>query len=79
MRTCYGRGAPLRAAVYAACLSAFVFFGYDQGVLSGLLENEYFQRQFGNPVSHPIFMISSADVDFASATSSCGNHCRLVL
>jgi len=41
----------LRAAVYAACLSAFIFFGYDQGVLSGLLENEYFQRQFGNPVS----------------------------
>ena len=50
MRNCYGRGRPLRAAVYAACLSAFVFFGYDQGVLSGLLENEFFQEQFGRPV-----------------------------
>lgn len=50
MRTCYGRGRPLRFAIYAACLSAFVFFGYDQGVLSGLLENEYFQEQFGSPV-----------------------------
>jgi hypothetical protein len=49
MRNCYGRGAPLRWAVYAACLSAFVFFGYDQGVLSGLLENTYFQEQFGDP------------------------------
>ena len=27
MRSCYGRGAPLRWAVYAACLSAFLFFG----------------------------------------------------
>jgi hypothetical protein len=50
MRTMFGRGAPLRAAVYTACLSAFVFFGYDQGVLSGLLENPYFQEMFGDPV-----------------------------
>jgi MFS family permease len=50
MRNCYGRGKPLRIAIYAACLSAFVFFGYDQGVLSGLLENEYFQEQLGSPV-----------------------------
>lgn len=50
MRTIFGRGKPLRIAIYVACLSAFVFFGYDQGVLSGLLENEYFQEQFGSPV-----------------------------
>jgi len=49
MRSCYGRGAPLRWAVYAACLSAFLFFGYDQGVLSGLLENPSFREQFGDP------------------------------
>lgn len=45
----WGRGGKLRAAVYAACLSAFLFFGYDQGVLSGLLENEYFVEQFQIP------------------------------
>ena len=26
------------------------FYRYDQGVLSGLLENEFFQEQFNNPV-----------------------------
>lgn len=49
MRSCYGRGAPLRAAIYAACLSAFLFFGYDQGVFSGLLENENWLDQFNHP------------------------------
>ncbi|SMR47983.1 unnamed protein product [Zymoseptoria tritici ST99CH_3D1] len=49
MRTCYPRGAPLRAAIYVACLSAFLFFGYDQGVLSGLLANPYFEAQFNYP------------------------------
>ena len=50
MRTCYGRGKPLRAAIYAACLSAFLFFGYDQGVFSGLLQNQDWLDQFGRPV-----------------------------
>lgn len=45
----WGRGGKLRFAVYTACLAAFLFFGYDQGVLSGLLENEYFQEQFQIP------------------------------
>lgn len=49
MRTCYGRGAPLRGAIYVACLSAFLFFGYDQGVFSGLLQNPDFQKQFNDP------------------------------
>ncbi|KXT07092.1 hypothetical protein AC578_2465 [Pseudocercospora eumusae] len=49
MRRCYGRGAPLRAGIYVACLSAFLFFGYDQGVLSGLLQNPYFRAQFDEP------------------------------
>lgn len=30
MRTCYGRGRPLRAAIYTCCLAAFLFFGYAQ-------------------------------------------------
>lgn len=49
----WGRGGKLRTAVYTACLAAFLFFGYDQGVLSGLLENEYFVEQFQIPVGHP--------------------------
>lgn len=49
MRSCYGRGAPLRAAIYACCLSAFLFFGYDQGVFSGLLENADWLDQFNHP------------------------------
>ncbi|KAK4553052.1 hypothetical protein LTR86_009976 [Recurvomyces mirabilis] len=49
MHCIFGRGASLRWAIYAACLSAFLFFGYDQGVLSGLLANPHFQDQFGNP------------------------------
>jgi len=44
------RGAPLRTAIYTACLSAFLFFGYDQGVFSGLLENPHWLNQFKNPV-----------------------------
>lgn len=49
MRSCYGRGAPLRGGIYVACLSAFLFFGYDQGVLSGLLQNDYFRETFNDP------------------------------
>ncbi|KAK4992361.1 hypothetical protein LTR50_001119 [Elasticomyces elasticus] len=49
MRNCYGRGKPLQAAIYAACLSAFLFFGYDQGVFSGILQNEHWLNQFNHP------------------------------
>jgi hypothetical protein len=56
MRKLFGRGRPLRLAIYTACLSAFVFFGYDQGVLSGLLENEYFNEQFGPAVGLEILV-----------------------
>lgn len=46
MRSIFGRGASLRAAIYVACLSAFLFFGYDQGVFGGLLENPEFKARF---------------------------------
>ena len=45
----FGRGGRLRAAVYVTCLAAFLFFGYDQGVFGGLLENPDWQQQFGHP------------------------------
>ncbi|KAK3073470.1 hypothetical protein LTR53_004958 [Teratosphaeriaceae sp. CCFEE 6253] len=49
MRSCYGRGRPLQLAVYAACLSAFLFFGYDQGVFGGILQNQHYLDTFNNP------------------------------
>ncbi|QIW95710.1 hypothetical protein AMS68_001228 [Peltaster fructicola] len=45
----YGRGRPLRTGIYVTCLSAFLFFGYDQGVLGGLLQNPDFLEQFDHP------------------------------
>lgn len=44
----------MQAAIYAACLSAFLFFGYDQGVFGGILQNKYFVDQFKDPDSTTI-------------------------
>ncbi len=49
MRDWYGRGRSLRLAVTTCCLMAFVLFGYDQGVFSGILQNEDWLRQFNHP------------------------------
>jgi sugar porter (SP) family MFS transporter len=49
MRSWYGRGRPLRAAITYCCLCAFLFFGYDQGVFSGILQNKNWLDQFGHP------------------------------
>ncbi|KAF2260664.1 general substrate transporter [Lojkania enalia] len=45
----YGRGFKLRAAITVACQLAFVLFGYDQGVFSGIVGNEDFLNTFGHP------------------------------
>lgn len=45
----FGRGFKLRAAITIACQIAFVFFGYDQGVFSGIIGNEDFMETFGHP------------------------------
>lgn len=45
----YGRGRPLQWAITFACQLAFVLFGYDQGVFSGIVGNEHFRSTFGNP------------------------------
>lgn len=47
----FGRGRSLRIAVAIACQTAFVFFGYDQGVFSGIIGNENWLNQFGHPDS----------------------------
>ena len=49
MRSMFGRGRPLQVAIYACCLSAFLFFGYDQGVFGGILENPHWLKQFNDP------------------------------
>jgi MFS family permease len=45
----FGRGRPLRWAITFACQLAFVLFGYDQGVFSGIVGNVHFRETFGNP------------------------------
>ncbi|OJJ31257.1 hypothetical protein ASPWEDRAFT_187172 [Aspergillus wentii DTO 134E9] len=49
MRSWFGKGKPLQTAVTICCLVAFVLFGYDQGVFSGIVGNEDWNRQFGYP------------------------------
>jgi len=45
----FGRGKSLRFAITGCCLLAFTLFGYDQGVFSGILQNEDWLNQFGHP------------------------------
>lgn len=49
MRTWLGRGKTLQAGITICCLVAFILYGYDQGVLSGILQNEDFLNQFNHP------------------------------
>lgn len=45
----YRPGRPTRWAITFACQLAFVLFGYDQGVFSGIIGNEHFLRLMGEP------------------------------
>jgi MFS family permease len=45
----YGRGFRLRAAITISCQLAFVLFGYDQGVFSGIVGNADFLDTFNHP------------------------------
>ncbi|KAJ4396991.1 hypothetical protein N0V93_001215 [Gnomoniopsis smithogilvyi] len=47
----FGRGFRLRTAITIACQLAFVLFGYDQGVFSGIVGNADWLEQFGYPDS----------------------------
>lgn len=47
----FGRGWRLQWAVTIACQIAFIFFGYDQGVFSGIVGNSDWLKTFGNPSS----------------------------
>ncbi|KAF4273076.1 hypothetical protein KXW98_004808 [Aspergillus fumigatus] len=45
----FGTGFTLQAAIWAACGMAFILFGYDQGVFSGIVENEDFLYTMHHP------------------------------
>jgi hypothetical protein len=45
----FGEGRRLRWAITFACQLAFILFGYDQGVFSGIIGNEDFRATFGYP------------------------------
>ena len=43
------RGRWLLAAIISVCASSFLLFGYDQGVMSGLVISEFWLEAMGNP------------------------------
>jgi MFS family permease len=43
------KGAPLVAAITSVCSASFLLFGYDQGVMSGVVISEYWLAEMGNP------------------------------
>ncbi|GIJ85560.1 hypothetical protein Asppvi_004419 [Aspergillus pseudoviridinutans] len=45
----FGTGFTLQAAIWVACGMAFILFGYDQGVFSGIVENEDFLDTMHRP------------------------------
>ncbi|RLL99967.1 hypothetical protein CFD26_107062 [Aspergillus turcosus] len=45
----FGTGFTLKAAIWTACGMAFILFGYDQGVFSGIVENEDFLATMHHP------------------------------
>ncbi|KZW01150.1 hexose carrier protein [Exidia glandulosa HHB12029] len=45
----FGRGWTLQLAITAACSMAFILFGYDQGVFSGIVGNDSFLDVVGHP------------------------------
>ncbi|TIA47357.1 putative Myo-inositol transporter 1 [Aureobasidium pullulans] len=47
----FGRGRPLQIAIMVTCQLAFILFGYDQGVFSGIVRNPDWLKTFGHPGS----------------------------
>jgi hypothetical protein len=43
------KGGPLVAAITTVCASSFLLFGYDQGVMSGVVISQYWLDEMGNP------------------------------
>jgi len=45
------KGPALVAAITSVCAAGFLLFGYDQGVMGGVIISENFLQQMGNPSS----------------------------
>jgi MFS family permease len=43
------KGTPLVSAITSVCSAAFLLFGYDQGVMSGVVISEFWLAQMGHP------------------------------
>ena len=43
------KGTSLVTAITTVCSAAFLLFGYDQGVMSGVVISEYWLDEMGNP------------------------------
>ncbi|KAJ6031599.1 hypothetical protein N7540_002331 [Penicillium herquei] len=43
------KGTPLVSTITSVCASAFLLFGYDQGVMSGVVISSYWLQAMGNP------------------------------
>lgn len=43
------RGKPLSWAITSVCATAFLLFGYDQGVMSGVILSKYWLDTMGHP------------------------------
>lgn len=53
------RGVPLLSVITSVCSGAFLLFGYDQGVMSGVVISQYWLEQMGNPSAIMIGTISA--------------------
>lgn len=53
------KGASLTAAITSVCSMAFLLFGYDQGVMSGVIISKYWLNQMGNPSNVVVATITS--------------------
>ena len=63
----FGRGVRLQIAITVACQMAFVLFGYDQGVFSGIVGNADWLDIFGHPGSG----LEGIIVSFVMSKSMC--------
>ena len=52
-------GAPLVASITSVCSAGFLLFGYDQGVMSGVVISDYWLKTMGNPSSLMVGTLTS--------------------
>lgn len=63
------RGRPLRVAVTAIATTGFSLFGYDQGLMSGIITGDYFMREF--PPVNPAYSGKQHSTVVQGAVTSC--------